>query len=135
MVTILFACVRNAGRSPMAEAFFNALADPGKARALSAGTDPAPAPHPEVVASMQEVGFDISAHVPRLLTEEIARGAQLLVTLGCAEQCPVVPGLARQNWSIPDPASQPPEFLSAIRDEIRSRVAWLVRERGWERAA
>ena len=104
--TVIFACVHNAGRSQMAAAFFNALADPQKASALSAGTQPADRPHPEVVEALKEVGLDISDAVPRLLDEAMAGSAQWLVTMGCGEQCPVVPGLKRADWPINDPKGE-----------------------------
>jgi arsenate reductase len=119
----------------MAAAFFTALADPAQARAISAGTQPAAAVHPEVVAAMREVGFDLSAAAPTRLTDELARGAQVLVTMGCGEACPHVPGLRRLDWNLPDPKGQPPERVRAIRDDIRAAVAaWIERE-GWSRRA
>jgi arsenate reductase (thioredoxin) len=133
MTTVVFACVHNAGRSQMAAAFFNVAADPTKARALSAGTEPAERVHPEVVAVMREVGIDLASTRPRRLTDELAAGAQLLVTMGCGEQCPVVPGLRRDDWSLPDPKGRPIEDVRAIRDEIRRRVAILIDGGGWAR--
>jgi protein-tyrosine-phosphatase len=91
----------------MAAAFFNDLADSHKARAISAGTEPGPRVHPEVLAAMQEIGIDLSAARPKKLTEDLARDAQLLITMGCGDQCPHVPGLRRDDW------------LSAIRRESR----------------
>ena len=131
MKTVLFACVHNAGRSQMAAAFFNALADPARARALSAGTAPGQRVHPEVVAAMREVGIDLSRAQPRLLTDELAAGAHLLVTMGCGEACPVVPGLRREDWPLPDPKAQPMEAVRVIRDGIRERVQRLVEAAGW----
>ena len=131
MKTVLFACVHNAGRSQMAAAFFNALADPARARALSAGTAPGQRVHPEVVAAMREVGIDLSRAQPRLLTDELAAGAHLLVTMGCGEACPVVPGLRREDWPLPDPKTQPMEAVRVIRDGIRERVQRLVEAAGW----
>jgi arsenate reductase len=128
---VVFACVHNAGRSQMAAAFFDALADPAKARATSAGTAPASAVHAEVVAAMHEVGIDVSRARPQRLTHEVAAGARLLVTMGCGEECPFVPGLEREDWSIADPKRQPPERVRAIRDDIRRRVERLVEARGW----
>ncbi|MCK5366658.1 MAG: arsenate reductase ArsC, partial [Gammaproteobacteria bacterium] len=116
--TVIFACVHNAGRSQMAAAFFNALADPQKASALSAGTQPADRPHPEVVEALKEVGIDISDAVPRLLDEAMAGSAQWLVTMGCGEQCPVVPGLKRADWPINDPKGESVERVREIRDEL-----------------
>ena len=133
MKTVLFACVHNAGRSQMAEAFFNAAADPSKARALSAGTEPDARVHPEVVEVMREVGFDLSARCPARLTEELAREASLLVTMGCGEACPLVPGLERQDWPLQDPLRQPRERVREIRDEVRRRVDQLLRINAWQR--
>ena len=133
MTTVIFACVHNAGRSQMAAAFFNALADPECARAISAGTRPAEHVHPEVVSVMQEVGIDLTHVEPQRLTEDRARAAQLLVTMGCGEACPVVPGLERDDWSLLDPKGQPLEQVRGIRDMVRRRVEALVRARGWER--
>ncbi len=117
----------------MAAAFFNALADPGKARALSAGTAPGERVHPEVVAAMKEVGLDLGGVRPQLLTPELAGQAQLLVTMGCGEACPAVPGLRRQDWPLPDPKGQPPQRVRAIRDEIQERVRRLLADAGWAR--
>jgi arsenate reductase len=131
MSTVLFACVHNAGRSQMAAAFFNALADPAKARAISAGTAPAEAVHPEVVDAMRDIGVDLRSARPRALTGALAAEATLLVTMGCGEACPLVPGLQREEWALPDPKGQPPERVRAIRDDIRARVAQLIDGRGW----
>src|SRR5262249_40241852 len=100
MKTVIFACIHNAGRSQMAAAWFNALADTSKARAISAGTDPGTRVHPEVLNAMHEVGIDLSSKTPRKLTDELARGADMLITMGCREQCPVVPGLRRDDWPL-----------------------------------
>jgi arsenate reductase len=135
MKTVIFACVHNAGRSQMAAAFFNHLADPSRARALSAGTQPAANVHPEVVAVMRDLGIDLSTAQPTLLTDELAAGAQLLVTMGCGESCPVVPGLRRDDWELPDPKGQSVERVRAIRDEIRARVERLLAAEGWQRSA
>ncbi len=126
MKTVLFACVHNAGRSQMAAAWFNRLADPAKGRALSAGTAPREQVHQEVVAVMQEVGIDLSGARPKLLTEAIARESDLLVTMGCGEACPLVPGLRREDWPLDDPSGQTPDRIRAIRDEIRARVVELI---------
>lgn len=131
--TVIFACVHNAGRSQMAAAFFNALADPQKASALSAGTQPADRPHPEVVEALKEVGIDISDAVPRLLDEAMTGSAQWLVTMGCGEQCPVVPGLKRADWPINDPKGESVERVREIRDELRYRVQAFLDEQGWKR--
>jgi arsenate reductase len=130
MKTILFACVHNAGRSQMAAALFNRLADPAKARAISAGTEPGARVHPEVVAAMLELGVDLSSARPRLLTDELARGATRLVTMGCGEACPHVPGLARDDWPLADPKGQPIERVREIRADIEARIARLVASLG-----
>jgi arsenate reductase len=135
MNTVIFACIHNAGRSQMAAAFFTALADPARATALSAGTEPAERVHPEVVEVMREVGVDLSGARPTRLTDELARGASLLVTMGCGESCPFVPGLERLDWNLPDPKGLALERVRAIRDDIRAHVSELVRSRGWERGA
>ena len=128
---VVFACVHNAGRSQMAAALFNEAADPAKAAAVSAGTRPADRVHEVVAEAMRESGIDLSAARPALLTPELARGASLLVTMGCGEECPYVPGLEREDWPLPDPKGQPLERVRAIREEVRRRVAALVAARGW----
>jgi arsenate reductase len=133
MIRVLFACVQNAGRSQMAAAWFNALADKTRAEAVSAGTRPAAAVHPEVVAVMREVDIDLSHAQPQLLTDALAESAQVLVTMGCGEACPFVPGLERLEWSLPDPHQQPRDVVRSIRDEIRRLVDELLRSRGWIR--
>ena len=130
---VLFACVHNAGRSQMAAALFNLAADPAKAEAVSAGTRPGPAVHPEVRQAMRELGVDLAAARPRLLTADLASGVDLLVTMGCGEECPYVPGLERQDWTLADPAGRPIEEVRVIRDELGARVAALVAARGWGR--
>jgi arsenate reductase len=119
----------------MAAAFFNELADPGRARAVSAGTEPGDAVHPIVVDVMKEAGIDISSQRPRRITAELAGNARLLVTMGCGDQCPVVPGLERDDWPLPDPKDRPLAEVRAIRDDIRLRVLRLVALRGWDRGA
>jgi arsenate reductase len=131
MKTVLFACVHNAGRSQMAAALFNALADPAKARAISAGTSPGDRVHPVVVEAMREVGIDLSGVRPQKLTDELAAGATLLITMGCGDQCPHVPGLRRDDWPLADPKDQPIARVRAIRDEIRARVDALLASEGW----
>jgi arsenate reductase len=128
---VIFACVHSAGRSQMAAAFFNALANPARAQAVAAGTHPGTRVHPEVLLAMREAGHDLSAAAPRLLTPELARGAALLVTMGCGEQCPVVPGADRQDWPLQDPKGQPREMVARIRDQIRARVEELISARRW----
>ena len=114
----------------MAAAFFNKLADPAKARALSAGTTPGDRVHPEVVAVMQEEGIDLSGARPQKLTSELAGEAQLLITMGCGDQCPYVPGVRRDDWPLDDPKGQPIARVRAIRDDIRTRVEALVVREG-----
>jgi arsenate reductase (thioredoxin) len=131
VTTVIFACVHNAGRSQMAAAFFNALADPTHARAVSAGTQPADRVNPVVVEAMREAGLDISEAVPQKLTEPVARQASLLVTMGCGDECPYVAGLQRDDWPLADPHGRPLPEVRAIRDDVRHRVAALVDARGW----
>jgi len=131
MRKIIFACVHNAGRSQMAAAWFAALADPAKASAVSAGTEPGTRAHPEVVAVMREVGIDLTTARPQRLTAELAADAALLITMGCGDACPHVPGLEKLDWPLRDPKGRPLDEVRAIREEIRERVAGLVRERGW----
>jgi len=126
MVKVIFACIHNAGRSQMAAAFFNQRVDPTKAVAISAGTDPGLRVHPEVLTAMQEVGIDLSNAKPQKLTEELARDAQLLITMGCGDKCPYVPGLRRDDWPLRDPKGQPVDEVRAIRDEIKGRVESLL---------
>lgn len=132
MTTVLFACVHNAGRSQMAAAFFNLLADPAKARAISAGTQPGVRVHPEVVEAMAEIGVDISGASTTKLTPDLARQAQLLVTMGCGDECPVVPGATRDDWPLDDPKGQPLAQVRAIRDDIRERVQALIQQQRWK---
>jgi arsenate reductase len=131
--TVIFACVHNAGRSQMARAFFAQLADPGKARALSAGTQPAERVHPEVVAAMAELGLDVSQARPQRLTAELAQGASMLITMGCGDECPFVPGARLLDWPLPDPKGQGTDAVRAIRDEVRQRVEALVTAEAWAR--
>lgn len=133
MNTVIFACVHNAGRSQMAAAFFNALAEPSRARAVSAGTQPGERVHPEVQAAMAEVGIDLSGARPQRLTDELARDAQWLITMGCGDACPYVPGLKRGDWPLEDPKGKPVERVREIRDEVRARVSELLRQEGWAR--
>jgi arsenate reductase (thioredoxin) len=131
MARVIFACVHNAGRSQMAAAFFNALADPSRADAVSAGTQPGDRVHPIVVEAMREVGLDVSANRPQRLTDDLARTGSLLITMGCGDDCPYVPGLERDDWPLTDPKGRPLEEVGSIRDEIRSRVEALIASRGW----
>jgi arsenate reductase len=115
----------------MAAAFFNQLVDPERARAEAAGTTPAVRVHPEVVEVMREVGLDLSQARPQLLTAERAAGAAHLVTMGCGEECPYVPGANVQDWALDDPKGQPIARVREVRDEIRARVTAFVEENGW----
>ncbi len=135
MNTVLFACVHNAGRSQMAAAWFNLLSDPTKARAISAGTEPGPRVHPEVVAAMSEVGIDLSQAATSRLTPALAQSAQMLITMGCGDQCPVVPDLKRDDWPLEDPNGKPLARVREIRDEIRHRVETLLGHEGWRLSA
>ena len=119
----------------MAAAFFNELADPERARAISAGTQPADAVHPVVVEVMKEAGIDVSGQRPRRITPELAQNARLLVTMGCGDRCPFVPGLELSDWPLPDPKDRPLAEVRTIRDDIRSRVLRLVTSRGWGTSA
>jgi arsenate reductase (thioredoxin) len=130
VITVVFACVHNAGRSQMAAAFFNDLADPAKARAVSAGTQPVDRVNPVVVEAMREAGIDVSGATPQRLTPTMAVDASLLITMGCGDECPYVPGLQREDWPLDDPAGQPLERVRAIRDDIRRRVHMLVTREG-----
>jgi len=114
----------------MAAAFFNQLAAPEKAVAVSAGTEPGERIHPEVQAVMQEIGIDLSRAKPQKLTQELAKDAQLLITMGCGDKCPYVPGLRKEDWPLLDPKGLPLAEVRAIRDEVKSRVQGLVHDEG-----
>jgi arsenate reductase len=135
MKTVLFACVHNAGRSQMAAAIFNKLADPILAHAMSAGTQPGAQVHPEVVDAMRELGVELEKVLPKKLTDDVASRADILVTMGCGEACPIVPGVERDDWPLEDPSGQPPARVRQIRDEIARRVRGLLTARGWLGAA
>ena len=140
MKKVIFACVHNAGRSQMAAAWFNRLVEDSTLnsrrpasgaegpRAMSAGTAPGERVHPEVVVVMKEVGIDLSSATPRKLTAELAQSADLLVTMGCGDECPYVPGLKIEDWPLEDPKGKPIERVREIRDEIKQRVEALLRE-------
>ena len=125
MATVLFVCLQNAGRSQMSQALFVRAAD-GAHRALSAGTTPADQVHPEVVQVMRELDIDLADRTPKLLTPELAQQADIVVTMGCGDQCPFIPGKRYIDWELPDPAGQPIERVREIRDEIAHRVAQLI---------
>jgi arsenate reductase len=131
MAIVLFACVHNAGRSQMAAAWFNELANPEKASAISAGTSPGTGVHPEVLTVMSEVGIDLSARSPKFLSEELAASVSMLITMGCGEACPVVPGVRRADWPLEDPKGKPLDRVRAIRDEVRAHVESLLDREGW----
>jgi arsenate reductase len=127
MRAFIFACIHNAGRSQMAAAFFNQMADSTKARAVSAGTQPGARVHPVVVDAMLEVDIDLSAVKPQQLTPQLAQGGEMLITMGCGDACPYVPGLRRDDWPLADPKGKSIKDVRTIRDEIRGRVAELLR--------
>ena len=124
--TVIFACVHNAGRSQMAAALFNLQADTSTVRGVSAGTNPGAHVHPEVVVAMKELGVDLSASKPQLLTDELAKEATMLITMGCGEACPAVRGLRRDDWPLEDPKGKPVARVREIRDDIQRRIAALV---------
>ena len=126
MRTFIFACIHNAGRSQMSAAFFNQHVDPLKAHAISAGTQPAEHVHPVVVDVMREVGIDLANAKPQMLTAELAQNAEMLITMGCGDECPYVPGLRRADWSLSDPKGLPLNEVRTIRDTIRDHVERLV---------
>ena len=130
MKTYLFACVHNAGRSQMAAAWLERLADPAKARAISAGTQPGPCVHPEVAAVMREVGIELDGRLPQRLTDVLAQEATILITMGCGDECPVVPGVRRDDWPLDDPKGRPLDEVRRIRDDVRARVTALVEREG-----
>ena len=127
MATALFVCLHNAGRSQMSAALF-AQAAGGRHRALSAGTTPAERVHPEVVDVMRELGIDLAGRQPQLLTRELAEQADIVVTMGCGDACPYIPGKRYVDWQLPDPKGRPLAEVRATRDEIAQRVAALVAE-------
>jgi arsenate reductase (thioredoxin) len=127
MTTVLFVCRQNAGRSQMSEALFDRAAC-GRHHALSAGTTPAQRVHPEVIEVMSEVGIDLSGRTPRLLTRELAEQADVVVTMGCGDECPFIPGKPYIDWELADPAGQAAEQVRVIRDEIARRVRALADE-------
>jgi arsenate reductase len=127
MSTVLFVCLQNAGRSQMSSALFERAAA-GEHRALSAGTTPADHVHPGVVDVMLELGIDLSDRTPQLLTRELAEQADVVVTMGCGDECPFIPGKRYIDWDLPDPSGQPVGEVRAIREEIDRRVLTLIEE-------
>jgi arsenate reductase len=127
MKRVLFACVHNAGRSQMAAAWLNALADPRLARASSAGTQPGSQVHDVVIEAMREVGIDLTGVKPQRLTPELLVGVSHLITMGCGEACPVAPpSVVRLDWPVADPKGRTLDHVRALRDEIRARVEELL---------
>jgi arsenate reductase (thioredoxin) len=127
MATVLFVCVHNAGRSQMSAALFQRLAS-GRHRAISAGTAPAQRVHPEVVEAMRELDIDLEGRKPQLLTAELAAQADVIVTMGCGDECPYVPGKRYIDWDLPDPKGRPLAEVRATRDEVERRVESLLQE-------
>ena len=127
MATALFVCLHNAGRSQMSAALFERAAG-GRHRALSAGTTPGDRVHPEVVEVMREAGIDIADRVPRKLTRELAEQADVVVTMGCGDECPYIPGKRYIDWDLPDPKGRPLEEVRHTREEIERRVEGLLVE-------
>lgn len=122
MDTVIFACIHNARRSQMAAAFFNKYADQKKARAISAGTQPALQVHPEVKTVMEEIDISLASAHPKLLTAELAQDAKYLITMGCKENCPYIPGLKMLDWPFQDPKGQSLENVRITRDSIKKQV-------------
>ena len=127
MATVLFVCRQNAGRSQISQALFERTKE-GRHHALSAGTTPAERVHPEVVEVMRELDFDLADRQPQPLTTQLAQQADLVITMGCGDQCPYIPGKRYIDWELPDPAGRPIEQVREIRDEIRRRVQALAGE-------
>ncbi|MGG2465642.1 arsenate reductase ArsC [Streptomyces sp. RGM 3693] len=125
--SVLFVCVHNAGRSQMAAAFLTQLAG-DRVEVRSAGSAPADTVNPAVVQAMSEVGIDISAEVPKVLTTEAVRASDVVITMGCGDTCPVFPGKRYLDWQLPDPAGQGADAIRPIRDEIEQRIRQLIAE-------
>ncbi len=130
MANVLFVCLQNAGRSQMSQALFERAAAGAGHAARSAGTTPAEHVHPEVVAVMRELDVDLADRTPKLLTEDDARWADVVVTMGCGDQCPYIPGRRYLDWDLTDPHGQDLDAVRAIRDEIDGRVNALLAELG-----
>jgi arsenate reductase len=129
---VLFVCLHNAGRSQMSEALFTRAAA-GAHEARSAGTTPAEHVHPEVVEVMRELGVDLADRTPRRLSRDMAEWADVVVTMGCGDECPYVPGKRYLDWDLPDPKGRPLEAVRATREDIERRVTELARELDAER--
>ena len=121
MARVLFICHQNAGRSQMSQALFDRIAD-GRHESRSAGTHPADRVHPVVVEAMREIGIDVAGRRPQKLTDDLARWADLVVTMGCGDECPFIPGKRYIDWDLPDPAGQPLDQVRLLRDDIDGRV-------------
>lgn len=127
MAKVLFVCLHNAGRSQMSRALFERDAG-GRHEARSAGTQPADRVHPKVVEAMRELGIDVSGHAPRRLTDEDAQWADVVVTMGCGDECPYIPGKRYIDWELQDPKGRPVDEVRATRDDIEGRVTALLEE-------
>jgi arsenate reductase len=127
MAHVLFVCLHNAGRSQISKALFERAAA-GRHTAACAGTSPAERVHPEVLEAMRELGIDLADRRPRLLTPELAADADVVITMGCGDRCPYIPGKTYLDWDLPDPKGQPIEQVRAVRDEIARRVSELLRQ-------
>ena len=127
MSTVLFVCLHNAGRSQMTQALFE-RAVAGRHTALSAGTSPGDRVHPEVIEVMNELEIDLADRTPQLLTRELAERADLVITMGCGDQCPYIPGKRYLDWDLPDPEGRPIDEVRATRDQIANRVRALISE-------
>ena len=129
MAHALFVCLHNAGRSQISQALFERAAH-GRHTATSAGTSPAERVHPQVVEVMRELGLDLANRRPQPLTRELAERADVVVTMGCGDACPYIPGKRYLDWNLPDPKDQPVEAVRAVRDDIAARVDGLIAELG-----
>lgn len=131
METVIFACIHNAGRSQMAAAFFNKYADTTKVQAISAGTQPASQIHSEVKTVMDEIEISLANAKPKLLTTELAKGANYLITMGCKENCPYIPGLKILDWPFQDPKGQSIDQVRITRDNIKNQVLFFLTQNIW----
>ncbi|MEP6976466.1 MAG: arsenate reductase ArsC [Thermoleophilia bacterium] len=127
MARVLFVCLHNAGRSQMSKALFERAAG-GRHEADSAGTEPAERVHPEVIEVMREIGVDLSGRTPQKLSDELAEWADVIVTMGCGDACPYIPGKRYIDWELPDPKGRPVDEVRALRDDIAQRVETLSAE-------
>ncbi|AXO23507.1 arsenate reductase ArsC [Mycobacterium avium] len=125
--SVLFVCVHNAGRSQMAAALLTHLAG-GRIEVRSAGTEPADQINPGAVAAMAELGIDITANTPKVLTADTVQTSDVVITMGCGDTCPYFPGVTYRDWKLPDPAGQPLQVVRSIRDDITNRIHALIAE-------